>query len=239
MTAAASPPGARAYYEDAHVVIYHGDCRDILPQLSADFVITDPPYNAGKSYGAATDDRQTWPHWVRWFDERLSRMLIAAPHVFSFLSVTAMMQYLRMGDNPPRWVLCWHKPLALAASAIPFFHHWEPILYWGDGKRDDRAVFGDDVIRANVTPNANGHPTEKPDYLMRGMINKTPMGAIILDPFMGSGTTLRAAKDLGRKAIGIEIEEKYCSIAVERMRQSVLPLELLSEPEHGERRALL
>ncbi len=67
------------------------------------------------------------------------------------------------------------------------------------------------------------HPTQKPVELITWILTLkwTPIGTI-LDPFMGSGTTLRAAKDLGRKAIGIEIEENYCAIAVERLKQGVL-----------------
>ena len=65
------------------------------------------------------------------------------------------------------------------------------------------------------------HPTQKPLDLMRWCIDQASEPTIILDPFMGSGTTLRAAKDLGRKAIGIEIEEKYCEIAVNRLKQEV------------------
>ena len=190
--------------------------------------MTDPPYNAGKSYGDNTNDKQQWPDWTAWLDERLALMFAAAPHTFMFLSVTAMMQYIRLGDIPPRWVLSWHKPLALAASNIPFYHHWEAIAYWGDGKRDDRVEFGDDVIKANVTPNKFGHPTEKPIYLMRQLVRKSPAGSLILDPFCGSGSTLRAAKDLGRKSIGIEIEEKFCQIAAERMQQAVLPWDAAS-----------
>lgn len=68
------------------------------------------------------------------------------------------------------------------------------------------------------------HPTQKPVELMRRCIQQAKLPTLILDPFMGSGTTLRAAKDLGRKAIGIEIEEKYCEIAAKRMAQEVLPL---------------
>ena len=69
------------------------------------------------------------------------------------------------------------------------------------------------------------HPTQKPLDLMLRCLESYP-GETVLDSFMGSGTTLRAAKDLGRKAIGIEIEEKYCEIAVKRLRQEVLPLEI-------------
>jgi site-specific DNA-methyltransferase (adenine-specific) len=69
-----------------------------------------------------------------------------------------------------------------------------------------------------------GHPTEKPLELITWSLEQSRTSGTVLDPYMGSGTTLRAAKDLGRKAIGIEIEEKYCAIAVERLRQAVLPL---------------
>jgi site-specific DNA-methyltransferase (adenine-specific) len=77
-----------------------------------------------------------------------------------------------------------------------------------------------DVIYANRTGN-NQHPTEKPESLLRQIIQANVCESV-LDPFMGSGTTLRAAKDLGRKAIGIEIEEKYCEISARRLSQEVL-----------------
>jgi tRNA G10 N-methylase Trm11 len=74
-----------------------------------------------------------------------------------------------------------------------------------------------------MAKNGRVHPHEKPLALLKELVSKCPEGTI-LDPFMGSGTTLRAAKDLGRSCIGIELEEKYCAIAVERLRQEVLPL---------------
>jgi DNA modification methylase len=80
------------------------------------------------------------------------------------------------------------------------------------------------MFRRHVVSYAKDHPTQKPLELMHWCLGFAPDAQTILDPFMGSGTTLRAAKDLGRSCIGIELEEKYCEIAVERLRQAVLPL---------------
>ena len=84
-------------------------------------------------------------------------------------------------------------------------------------------VFRYPIHQHNQTK-AGGHPTEKPVSVMRWCIGFFPDAQTILDPFMGSGTTLRAAKDLNRKAIGIEIEERYCEIAAKRMSQMVMAL---------------
>jgi DNA modification methylase len=191
-----------------------------------DLVLTDPPYNCRKNYGEATNDNMPWPEWCDWWDGCLELMARIVPDILAFMSQTAWRKYVRLGRHEPDWTLCWHKPLALACCAMPFMPHWEPIAYWGITRRKDipksttAAGWGSDVLSCNVNRNIWGHPTEKPIDLMRDLVSR--FEGTILDPFMGSGTTLRAAKDLGRRAIGIEIEEKYCEIAVKRLAQEVL-----------------
>ncbi len=102
-------------------------------------------------------------------------------------------------------------------GSLQGFNNWEPILTWGL-----RSLSNDVISIANV-PDANGHPTPKPIGLILQVLHRLPCD-LILDPFMGSGTTLVAAKRLGRRAIGIEIEEKYCEIAARRVEAERLTL---------------
>ena len=111
----------------------------------------------------------------------------------------------------------------------PWRNNWEPIFVggtWPDQTPRRQSVIATSELAATgysgyVT--RAGHPHAKPVDVLRQLIEACPPG-VILDPFMGSGTTLRAAKDLGRKAIGTEIEERYCEIAARRMGQEVLAL---------------
>lgn len=212
----------RAYYEDAAVQLFHGDSRDFLPQLRADVVLTDVPYNARKNYGETTDDHMPWPLWCDWMDETIALCKVAASNVFSFLSQTAAREYIRRGIYPPDWQLVWHKPLALSVCAAPFMPHWEPIFYWGNQKRtkDGGALWGGDVITCNVEIGTDrwGHPTPKPLRLMCEFVSK--FDGVILDPFAGSGTTLVAAKMLSKQAIGVEISEAYCEQIARRLEQT-------------------
>ena len=105
------------------------------------------------------------------------------------------------------------------------FNNWEPILLYGFDSLTN------DVVSARNYRDIEDHPTTKPIQLMMRLLLRLPEGAI-LDPFMGSGTTLRAAKDLGHRAIGIEIEERYCEIAAKRLSQEVLLFEK-NEPGTG------
>ena len=218
----------KPYYDHAGITIYHGDCREVLPELNGDIVLTDPPYNAGKAYGPGTNDRREWTEWAEWFDGCLEAMLEVVPDVLSFLSITAWSKHLRHGKYEPFWAAVWHKPLALSVCASPFMPHWEPIAFWGASRKtrgEEKVGWGSDVFHVNVETgkSRHGHPTPKPLDLMRQIVVRTTKNdAIVIDPFMGSGTTLVAAKHLGRRAIGIEIEERYCEIATKRLAQEVL-----------------
>jgi DNA modification methylase len=204
------------YYQDDACTIYHGDCREILPLLpKVDLVLTDPPYGIGrdgqkKSTGPTGGGRKAY-EFLGWDGER------PAPQTFEAILDCAD-QHIIWGGNyfadllPPtmRW-LVWDKGQRIAQS--------DGELAWTSAQKALR-IFTEN--RVEIQKDGAVHPTQKPESLMRWCLGLHPSAAIILDPFMGSGTTLRAAKDLGRKAIGIELERKYCDIAVKRLRQEVL-----------------
>ena len=195
------------YYQDDYATIYHGDARDILPHLEpVDLVLTDPPYGVG--YAEWDSEIISASSWLPFCQENAPIVLVTPGNGNQY-------------DYPkPIWTGCWFRPGSIQhAKGGQGFSHWEPILIYG------KNPLSFDAKRINNTNQGLGslHPCPKPLDLFKWLIDQsTESGETILDPFMGSGTTLRAAKDLGRKAIGIEIEEKYCEIAVDRLRQEVL-----------------
>lgn len=203
------------YYMHGGVTIYHGDCRDILPSLRADVAITDPPYNVGLDY-CDGDRRFDYEVWCRqWF--ALVRTAVRA--VALTPGIGNLGQWYRISE--PDWVLAWHKPGAMGRCVVGF-NNWEPILFWGEGKSGR----GPDVITARRMTDAalNDHPCPKPEQWASGLIGLlTDPHEVVMDPFMGTGTTLVAAKRLGRVAIGIDIEERYCELSARRLGQDMLP----------------
>ena len=205
----------KPYYDDGQITIYHGDCREILPTLEpVDLVLTDPPYGVHVDYGAFQDTPENLKSLISetWPLIRASGAVVLA---------TTGVKHLSYYPTPD-WILCWYSPSNPGCGPWGFCT-WQPIIAYG---QDPHRRTQPDGFWHVAQPYKNGHPCPKPLAVIRWLVARGTVASdtTILDPFMGSGTTLRAAKDLGRKAIGIEIEEKYCEIAVKRLAQEVLPL---------------
>lgn len=201
------------YYDHAGITIYHADCRDVLPQLEpVDLVLTDPPYGVGFKYPSYEDTEENFS----FIPGVIGKMIEITPRVVCCMSMR------RLFDMPrPKSLLCWAKPGSVRVNPLGGFSEWEPILVYGKARyRNDFKYLPD---CNNHLKEAGDHPCPKPIRLFLWLIGtELSEPSTILDPFMGSGTTLVAAKQLGRKAIGIEIEEKYCEIAARRLEQEVL-----------------
>lgn len=224
------------YYSDASITIYHGNCREILPTLApVAHVITDPPYSAWVHANAMRATARSYSHVEIDFaslDEttRLSvgaeivRLASRWALVFSDEESTHLwrsalfdMDYTRTGV----WVRLGGAPQftgdrpAAGYEPISIFHRRGVAKRWNGGGR--AAVWAHPVIRPR-----REHPTEKPETLMIELVALfSDPGETILDPFCGVGSTLSAAKRLGRNAIGIELDERYCEVAADRCRQHV------------------
>lgn len=209
------------YYDDGQIQIWHGDCREILPTLPAvDMVLTDPPYGLGDKWqgGGGEFTATSWrfdPTEAREWDSEV---------VESVLDLPAMAPYVVIwGGNyyalpPSRCWFLWDKKQNDQWTTAQAEMAWTNL---------DRPVrtFRLSQVEAHTEMGHKVHPTQKPLSLIKWCIRMTKAEIrSVVDPFMGSGTTLRAAKDLGIRAIGIEKSERYCEIAVKRLAQSVLPL---------------
>lgn len=202
------------FYDEAGITIYCGDNRKIVSQLEdCDLLLTDPPYGlnvlktgkigtGGKEWGKSDWDSATPDRW--------------------------MMELVRAKT---RWQIIWGGNY----YELPPTRAW---IIWNKMQRDfsfadgemawsnlDAAVRIMDYSRAQLLAEGKQHPTQKPLPLMSWCLNQVPEAKTVLDPWMGSGTTLVAAKERGLRAIGIEQNEAYCRVAVSRLAQGVLGLE--------------
>lgn len=205
----------KPYYDDGSCVVYHDDAFD-LP-ISAGAIVTDPPYGVGVAYDEHDDSPTNyWPQ----MREAVDLMREIAP-VVVFTHRVAALKHLDGWD----WVGVWHKPRAMSGlNQLPIMPHWEPVFMYGITGRKDLPR-GFDVFTHHSVRADNGHPCPKPASLFSELVQRfVPRGETLLDPFMGSGTTLVAAKSLGVRAIGVEKSERYCEIAAKRLAQEVLPL---------------
>lgn len=213
------------YYDEGGITIYHGDCREVLPTLTADVVLTDTPYGIGLEYDGYDDSAANLDALIA---TTLPMMRSAAPVVALTCGVVNQWRFPQ-----PTWVLGWFITGAQTmATGFWGFNMWQPVLCYGTDPYLKRGLGRrPDVIKADVQFSIGGHndppsdhPCPKPLPPWRALVVRCTPDAndVVLDPMMGSGTTLRAAKDLGRRAIGIEISERYCEIAARRLGQEVL-----------------
>ena len=222
----------KPYYEHADITIYHGDCREILPTLpKCDLLLTDPPYgiNGGvggdsRKFGKGKYGSDLWEDTPDYIRAAVIPAIRCALEVCARGIVTCGSRNIAIYP-PPDDIGCFWMPASCTHGPWGF-NNFQPVLYYG---RDPRSGIGSWPSGLSVTEASekNGHPCPKPYKAWSWLLKKGSIlgGETILDPFMGSGTTLVAAKNLGRKAIGIEIEEKYCEIAAKRLSQEVFDFE--------------
>jgi DNA modification methylase len=211
----------KPYYQDASVTIYHGDCREASAWLAADVMVTDPPYGIAYESGhdGALDRSITGDSTTELRDFVLAAFRPKPSAVFSTWRCAL--------PAAPKIKLVWEKPtIGMGDLSFPWGASYEVVWIFGDGWAGQRSGA---VLRGRTIPTWNSgaakrvHPHEKPEDVLGQIIAKAPSG-VICDPFMGSGSTLVAAKSLGRRAIGVEIDERYCEIAARRCSQEVLDL---------------
>lgn len=211
----------KPYYQDSQITLYHGDCLQIVEWLSADVLVTDPPYGVAWKSGAFSNAKVAVEETINNDDSPVVRD--------AALELWGSKPALVFGSwrvPRPRGVnnrLIWHK-----ASNIPgmrtqaWFSADEEIYQLGTGfggkPEQNVLVTHDRRDGAHGEVARLGHPTPKPVGLMERLIAKCPEG-VIADPFAGAGATLLAARNLGRQAIGVEMEERYCETIAKRLSQ--------------------
>jgi site-specific DNA-methyltransferase (adenine-specific) len=225
----APPP----YYQDDAVTLYHGDALDIVPRIgTVDLVITDPPYfqpaahyvpirggKSARSIGDTTVLLHAFSAWAKVLEPAVSEdgtlyvFCDGQSYPFTYSA------FYPLGRVRP---LVWDKMVSFNGYT---WRHQHELIAWVERPKATRVPTGDgDILRERgVLQKNRTHPAQKPVPLLSLLISKHDDG-IVLDPFAGSGSSLVAAKRLGRKAIGVEIEERYCEIAAQRCSQDVLEL---------------
>lgn len=207
------------YYTDDHVTLYHGDCREIDAWESAHALVTDPPYGISwtahsynpKGREIANDSTSAARDYVigQWGHIKPSAVfgspLLAPPF-------------------GTKHTLVWRKPndAGLTGAVAGFRRDWEAIYLLGNWPPRNPPQSGViSTTSVGMWSYLNGHPHAKPVPLFEVLIERLPYG-VVADPFAGSGTTLIATRNLGRKAIGVELEERYCELIARRLDQMCL-----------------
>lgn len=209
---------SRPYYSDEYVTLYHGDCREVLAWLVADVMVADPPY--GMSYASRYSGAAV-------IGDADTSIRDAALHLWGHRKPALVFGSWRNAKPRCDQVLVWDKGDEASLGHPVFFSAHEEIYVIGSGWRGPRRS---NVVRITGMPRGGAerkaldHPTPKPIALLETLIAHCPDG-VIADPFAGTGTTLVAAKNLGRRAIGVELDENHCRTAAERLSQNILGLD--------------
>ena len=207
------------YYQDESVSLYHGDCLEIAEWLTADVLVTDPPYGQGFIGG----------EWggLKVLNDENTHVRDYALELWGKKPAIVFGNWRATRPQNIKHRLIWWKQgrnagLLTNRESVPWYPADEEIYILGSGFTGppDCNVYVTTESRSSAAKEA-GHPTPKPIGVMERLIAKCPSG-IIADPFAGSGSTLVAARNQGRKAIGVELEEKYCEIIANRLSQAVL-----------------
>jgi DNA modification methylase len=238
------------YYEDADVVIYNDDCMNVMPHLEGiDVVFTSPPYNLGTTTGGGYHDASLAASKLKdgyadhsdampadEYDRWQTSVVSAAWDTLSDSGAIFYNHKPRVQDGvaklpteygaglPLRQVIVWDRGTGMNFSERFFLPKAEWVVLWAkpDFRLASRSASQSGDVWRIAPESRQDHPAPFPVALPQTAISATT-AQTVLDPFMGSGTTLRAAKNLGRKAIGIELSERYCELAVARLSQEVLP----------------
>jgi DNA modification methylase len=200
----------KTYYEHAGITIYHGNAIEIMPSIQADVMLTDPPYGMAYSSGwSGSTVRGDETTDIR--DQVLQQWHPKPAIVFGRWSL--------LRPKGTRAVLIWDKGEwpGMGDLKFPWGPSHEEIYVIGEGFQGKRMGT---VLRRDRIGGNGDHPTEKPISVLCKLIQRCPAG-VIVDPFMGVGSTLVAANKEGRHAIGVELEEKYCEMAAIRLSQDV------------------
>lgn len=220
----------RIYYEDEFVTLYHGDCREIIPSIVFDVLVTDPPYgiNLGATSGAGGGHGlrlEAYDDFVDTYENFIGAVVPALNMALDRAKRGAVFTGPHIHEQ--------RKPDAIGGVFCPAAsarHRWGfksflPVLLYGtapDLGNGSKAT----AIRSTALAEKNGHPVPKPLDWMTWLVGLASIpGETILDPFAGSGTTLRAAKNMNRRSIGVEQSEKYCEISAERLSQNAFILD--------------
>ena len=224
----------KPYYEDSHVTIYHGDCREVLRAIKdIDLIVTDPPYGVRyesswrvESFGPISGDDSL--EAGRDGLASAASVLRAGRHLYAFGGWNLLELKLRSVTD-----LVWDKGRMSVGDLDKPWGNQHEIISFGIKSDGTKSAVGQQkkLRRGSVlrVPRVDGnvllHPTEKPVRLLRELIEASSrFGELVLDPFMGSGSTLVAARLECRRSIGIEVEERYCEVAARRLAQGALEL---------------